>query len=63
MQILGNHYFQHSSWHNLTKIIALNADAKETITLNSLQSNLTKFVTLNANTRGIITLNTFYGLI
>ena len=51
--MLWNHHFKHTFWANLTKIITLNANAKEIITFkHTLWPNLTKnTITLNANVR------------
>ena len=46
--------YRHSLQPNLIKIVTLNANNKEIVTLDS---NLIKIVTLNTNTKEIVTLN------
>ena len=62
MHFLGNCYLGHSLQPNLIKIITLNANPQEIITLNAVY-NLIKIITLNANTQKIVTLQTVCSLI
>ena len=38
----GNHHFKHSLWLNLTKIITLNANAQEIVTLNTVYDQISQ---------------------
>ena len=54
----------HILWPNWTKIVTLNGNSDEIVTLHThLWAKWTKTATSNANTKRIVTLHTCYGQI